>query len=48
MFLAVLYILKTGCQWRNLPKDSPNWKNIFFYLIYLFRFLVNFILIKGS
>ena len=21
---AILYLVKTGCQWRNLPKDFPN------------------------
>lgn len=31
---AVLYLVKTGCQWRNLPKDFPNWKavSMFYYL----------------
>ena len=28
VFCAVLYILKTGSQWRNLPKDFPNWKSV--------------------
>jgi len=27
MFNAILYRLKTGCQWRNLPHDFPNWNN---------------------
>jgi len=22
---AVLYVNKTGCQWRQLPKDFPKW-----------------------
>ena len=22
---GVLYLLKTGCQWRNLPNDFPRW-----------------------
>ena len=26
---AVFYIVKTGCQWRNLPKDFPKWKTIY-------------------
>ena len=26
---AVLYITKTGCQWRQLPKDFPPWKSVF-------------------
>ena len=33
MVNAVLYLVKTGCQWRNLPKDFPNWKavSMFYY-----------------
>ena len=26
---AVFYVVKTGCQWRNLPKDFPNWKTVY-------------------
>ena len=26
---AVFYFVKTGCQWRNLPKDFPNWKTVY-------------------
>lgn len=25
---AVLYILRTGCQWKCLPHDFPNWKTV--------------------
>jgi transposase len=30
---AVLYIVKTGCQWRLLPHDYPNWSTVksFYY-----------------
>ena len=30
---AVLYLVKTGCQWRNLPFDFPKWKavSMFYY-----------------
>ncbi len=30
---AVLYLVKTGCQRRNLPEDFPNWKavSMFYY-----------------
>ena len=30
---AVLYSVKTGCQWRNLPTDFPKWKavSMFYY-----------------
>lgn len=31
VFCAVLYILKTGCQWRNLPSNFPNWKLVYYY-----------------
>lgn len=26
---AVFYFVKTGCQWRNLPKDFPKWKTVY-------------------
>jgi putative transposase len=25
---AVRYITKTGCQWRQLPNDFPNWSTV--------------------
>lgn len=25
---AVLYFVKTGCQWRNLPHDFPPWPTV--------------------
>jgi putative transposase len=25
---AIFYLLKTGCQWRMLPKDFPKWKTV--------------------
>jgi putative transposase len=28
---AVFYVLKSGCQWRMLPRDFPPWKTIFHY-----------------
>jgi putative transposase len=28
---AVLYIVKTGCQWRNLPKDFPEWNAVYHF-----------------
>ena len=30
---AVLYLVKTGCQWRNLPSDFSKWKavSMFYY-----------------
>lgn len=31
IFNAVLYILKSGCQWRMLPSEYPNWKTVHTY-----------------
>lgn len=28
---AILYINRTGCQWRMLPRDFPNWKLVSYY-----------------
>lgn len=25
---AIFYLLRTGCQWRNLPKDLPLWTGL--------------------
>ena len=25
---AILYINRTGCQWRYLPSDFPKWKSV--------------------
>ena len=31
VFCAILYILKSGCQWRMLPSDYPKWNNVYAY-----------------
>ena len=28
---AILYLQKTGCQWRALPHDLPNWSTVHTY-----------------
>jgi putative transposase len=28
---AVLYLVKTGCQWRNLPKEFPEWNAVYHF-----------------
>lgn len=28
---AILYVLRTGCQWRYLPPDLPNWQTVYWY-----------------
>ena len=29
MLDAIFYLLKTGCQWRELPHDFPPWKAVY-------------------
>ena len=31
VFCGVLYLLKSGCQWRMLPADFPNWRPCYQY-----------------
>jgi transposase len=31
IFNAIFYMLKTGCQWRMLPKDFPKWQLVYYY-----------------
>ena len=31
VFCAVLYLLRTGCQWRFLPSDFPKWRTVHSY-----------------
>jgi len=31
IFNGLLYVVNTGCQWRNIPKDYPSWKITYYY-----------------
>jgi putative transposase len=31
VFDAILYLLRTGCQWRQLPADFPPWPTVHGY-----------------
>ena len=31
IFCAVLYLIKSGCQWRMLPSDFPKWSSVYAY-----------------
>ena len=31
VFCGILYVLKSGCQWRMMPKDYPNWSTCYYY-----------------
>ena len=33
VFCAVLYLLRTGCQWRMLPREFPNWVTVYSYFV---------------
>ena len=28
---GILYLVKTGCQWRMLPGDFPKWQLVYYY-----------------
>ena len=28
---GILWILRTGSQWRNLPKEFPKWQVVYYY-----------------
>jgi len=28
---AILYVNRTGCQWRMLPVNFPPWRTVYFY-----------------
>jgi len=28
---AILYVVRTGCSWRMLPKDFPPWQTVYWY-----------------
>lgn len=31
VFCGILYLVKTGCQWRMLPQDFPKWRSVHEY-----------------
>ena len=31
VFCGLLYVLKSGCQWRMLPSDYPKWRTVHSY-----------------
>ena len=31
VFCAVLYLLRTGCQWRYSPPQFPKWQSVYAY-----------------
>lgn len=30
-FCGVLYVFKSGCQWKMLPSDFPKWRSVHAY-----------------
>ncbi|VDH10828.1 transposase, tnp4 [Lactiplantibacillus plantarum] len=35
IFCALLYTLKNGCVWRDLPSDFPKWETVYILLVTL-------------
>ncbi|ORU94279.1 MAG: transposase [Cycloclasticus sp. symbiont of Poecilosclerida sp. N] len=33
VYCGLLYILKGGCQWRQLPKEYPKWRTVHQYFL---------------
>ncbi len=33
VFNGLLYVVRTGCQWRALPKDYPKWRSVHQYFL---------------
>lgn len=31
VFCGILYLLKNGCTWRNIPHDFPKWELVRYY-----------------
>ena len=31
VFCGIVYVLKSGCQWRMLPSDYPKWQLVYKY-----------------
>ena len=31
IFCGILYVLKSACQWRMLPKEYPKWQVCYYY-----------------
>ena len=34
VFCGILYVLKSGCQWRMLPKDFPKWSTCYYFTVW--------------
>ena len=30
---AILYVVRTGCAWRQLPADFPPWQTVYWYFV---------------
>lgn len=34
---GIVYVMRTGCQWRSLPESYPAWNSVYKYFRYLVR-----------
>ena len=39
---AIMYMVKTGCQWRMLPKDFPPYNTVFYHC-WLYKYMLFFL-----
>ncbi|MDX3313631.1 transposase [Streptomyces sp. ME08-AFT2] len=30
---AIMYVVRTGCAWRQLPHDFPPWQTVYWYFV---------------
>jgi hypothetical protein len=30
---AIVYVVRTGCAWRQLPVDFPPWQTVYWYFV---------------
>jgi len=31
MLNAILYVVRSGCTWRMMPKEFPHWRLVYYY-----------------
>jgi transposase len=32
-YFAILYVVRTGCAWRQLPANFPLWQTVYWYFV---------------
>ena len=50
---GIFYLVKTGCQWRMLPKEFPKWESVYsitgngLLSIFSICFLTDYVVMSG-